>query len=180
MSRKTKLGFKVRSSLSPVVVKVEEEVENIKVDRARSVAESSTGMERSVSEPLLDTLISHSRVLTDTERYELPTTPQTRFSDTELDTRYFEIKGSRKRKQMTFLNKWLKDYTWLHYCRREIHKGGWCLPCCLFLTDLQKELLGAFVKSPFVNYNKANEVCKKHANKEYHVIADERAYTFKS
>ena len=52
-----------------------------------------------MSESLLDTLISHSRVLTDTERYELLTTPQTSFCDAELDTRYFEIKGSRKRKQ---------------------------------------------------------------------------------
>ena len=127
-------------------------------------------MERSVSESLLDTLISHTRVHTDTERYELFTTPQTSFSDTELDTRYFEIKGSRKRKLITFQNKWLMDYTWLRYYPREIHKGGWCLPCCLFLTDLQKEHLGAFVKSPFVNYNKANEVCKKQASKEYHVI----------
>ena len=120
-------------------------VEDREVDRGRSVAESSTGVERSVSESLLDldTQISHSRVLTDTERYELLTTPQISFSDTELDTRYFEIKGSRKRKQITFQNKWLKDYTWLHYYPREINKEGWCLPCCLpcclFLTDLQKE-----------------------------------------
>lgn len=40
--------------------------------------------------------------------------------------------------------------------------------------------MGALVKSPFINYNKSNEVCKKHAGKEYHVNADDRAYAFKS
>ena len=59
MSRQTKLGFKVRSSSSPVEVKVSEEVENTKVDRGRSVDESRTGVGSSLSEPLLDTLICH-------------------------------------------------------------------------------------------------------------------------
>ena len=146
--------------------------------------ESSHGkvapMECPVSESPFDALISHSRVLSNSEKYQLVTTQQSKFSDGALDTRFFKIKGSNKRKQITFQMKWLQEYSWLRYCNSEDNKGGWCLPCILFLTEQEKFQLGGFVKNPFVNYNKANELCKKHTSKEYHKRAIDRAYAFKS
>lgn len=50
-------------------------------------------IQESGSKSVLNALICHSRVLTDAEKYELLTTPQTGLRDTELDTRYFEVNG---------------------------------------------------------------------------------------
>ena len=55
------------------------------------------------------------------------------------------------------------------------HKGGWCLPCLLCLSDHEKELLGVFVKTPFRNYNKSKEFLSGHEEKKYHKICIERA-----
>ena len=51
------------------------------------------------------------------------------------------------------------------------HQGGWCLPCILFLTESEKENLGAFVCTPFTNYNKTEELCEKHASRVYRLHA---------
>ncbi len=49
---------------------------------------------------------------------------------------------------------------WLHYGHTEVHKGGWCIPCVLFLTDT------ALGPSPFINYyNKSKEMRKKHSKR---------------
>ena len=53
-------------------------------------------MQGSGSEALLDNLTCHSRVLTDAEKYEMLITLQTGLCHSQLDTRYIEIKGSRK------------------------------------------------------------------------------------
>ena len=50
----------------------------------------------------------------------------------------------------------------------------------LFLTDSEKTTLGPFINSPFINYNKSKELCEKHAKSRLHLLANERAYTFKS
>ena len=56
-------------------------------------------------------------------------------------------------------------------------RGGWCLPCFLFLTDLEKTSLGNFVKTPFINYNKSKELLAGHSKKKYHLTAMDRAST---
>ena len=51
------------------------------------------------------------------------------------------------------------------------NQGGWCLPCVLFLIDSEKTHLGAFVCTPFKNYNKSKELMEKHAKHGYHLRA---------
>lgn len=58
-------------------------------------------------------------------------------------------------------------------------QGGRCLPCILFLPINEKENLSAFVCTPFTNYNKSKELCERHAKKEYHLHAMDRAHDFK-
>ena len=98
-------------------------------------------------------------------------------TDDDLDTRYFSATGGRRRKQITF-QKRLQDYKWLRYGVDKDYQGGWCLPCILFLSGSEKESLGAFVCTPFTNYNKSKQLCERHA-KEYHLRAMDRAYDFK-
>ena len=57
-------------------------------------------------------------------------------------------------------------------------QGGWCLSCILFLTDSEKELLGSFLKKPWLNYNKSKEHLENHSSKKYHQRAGDRAYNF--
>ena len=78
-----------------------------------------------------------------------------------------------------FQKRWLQEYPWLHYGLSEVHKGGWCIPCVLFLTDIEKSALGPFINAPFINYNKSKELCEKHSKKGYHLHAIDRAYNFK-
>ena len=56
-------------------------------------------------------------------------------------------------------------------------KGGWCLSlsCVLFLTDVEKERLGAFVRAPFRNYNKSKELLDDHEKRTFHETSMERA-----
>ena len=67
----------------------------------------------------------------------------------------------------------------LRYGVDKDHQGGWCLPCISFLSGSEKANLGAFVCTPFTNYNKSKELCEKHTKKEYHIRAIDRAYAFK-
>ena len=189
MSRQTKLAFKVLEESESTTISTADEPNDGMVIQSGSGHHENAGENAGDSESsciiagcesILDNLVCHARALTDAEKYELLTTPQTDLRDAELDTRYFDMKGSRKRKQITFQRKWLKDYNWLRYCSRESHRGGWCLICCLFLSGTEKDHLGAFVNVPFVNYNKSNEVCKKHGSRDYHLSAADRALAFKS
>ena len=106
------------------------------------------------------------------------TTLQADILNCQFDTRYFFVGASRKRKQITFQRRWLNDYTWLRYVQEESYRGGWCLPCFVFLTDLEKTSLGAFVKTAFVNYYKSKELLAGHSIKQYHLTAMERASKF--
>ena len=58
------------------------------------------------------------------------------------------------------------------------NQGGWCLPCILFLTDNEKTHLGAFVCTPFKNYNKSKELMERHAKHDYHLRAVDQAFEF--
>ena len=49
------------------------------------------------------------------------------------------------------------------------------MSCPLFLTSGEKEALGAFVKTPFRNYNKSKEKLDSHETKEYHKTSLDRA-----
>ena len=127
---------------------------------------------------LLQEAIRQSGALIDDEKYQLLTTEQDGLADDDLDTRYFCVTGGRKRKQIRFQRRWLQDYKWLRYGVDKDHQGRWCLPCILFLSGSEKANLGAFVCTPFTNYNKSKELCEKHTKKEYHIRAIDRAYAF--
>lgn len=60
------------------------------------------------------------------------------------------------------------------------HRGGWCLSCIFFLNQSERASLGVFVKTPFVKYNKSKEICRKHAQTDYHSRAVTRAYHFRT
>ena len=79
-----------------------------------------------------------------------------------------------------FQRPWLQDYELVHFGVEKNHQGGWCVPCILFLTRSEKANLGAFVCTPFTNYNKSKKLCEKHAKKEYHLRAIDHAYAFKA
>ena len=79
-------------------------------------------------------------------------------SDTQrLDKRRFGPKNT-----INFQVKWLDQRRWLAYSAHVEFRGGWCLPCLLFLNDREKESLGVFVKTPFRNYNKSKEKLDAH------------------
>lgn len=71
-----------------------------------------------------------------------------------------------KKRAISFKVDWLNEYKWLAYS--DIEKGGWCLPCVLFLSEEEKKHLGAFVRTPFTNYNKSKEGLTGHEQKKYH------------
>lgn len=112
--------------------------------------------------------------------YQLLTKPQDDLGS-DLDVRCYPIDGGRKRKQVRFQNRWLQQYSWLRYGNSEGRDvGGWCVFYLLFVFESEKATLGPFVNSPFINYNKSKEVCEKHAKSRLHLLANDRAYSFKS
>ena len=74
----------------------------------------------------------------------------------------------KARKQITFQTRWLDQRRWLAHSAYDELKGGWCVACLLFLTDGEKEASGAFVKTPFRNYNKSKEKLDSHETNECH------------
>ena len=54
------------------------------------------------------------------------------------------------------------------------------MPCVLFLSDQEKQPLGAFVKTPFRNYNKVTEILNRHENIEYHKLCLRKANVARS
>lgn len=87
-----------------------------------------------------------------------------------LDTQWLKA-----RKQITFQTRWLDQRRWLAYSAHDELKGGLCVSSLLFLTDGEKEALGAFVKTPFRNYNKSKEKLDSHQTNEYHKRSLDRA-----
>lgn len=87
----------------------------------------------------------------------------------------FDTQRLKARKQITFQTRWLDQRRWLAYSAHDELEGGWCVSCLLFLTDGEKEALGAFVKTPFRNYNKSKEKLDSHETNEYHKRSLDRA-----
>ena len=108
--------------------------------------------------------------LSDTEKIQFRDNCWRPAESSTLDTQRL---GARK--QITFQMKWLNQRRWLAYSAHDEFKGGWCVSCLLFLTDREKESLGAFVKTPFRNYNKSKEKLDSHETTEYHKGSLDRA-----
>ena len=64
-----------------------------------------------------------------------------------------------------FNRKWLREYQWLRYSPHR--NGGYCLPCVLFANS-GSNAMGAFVVTPFVDFNKPGEKIRAHASTRYH------------
>ena len=85
------------------------------------------------------------------------------------------FKTEEGNKVISFQPKWFDQHRWLYYSARDDFKGGWCLSCVLFLTDVEKERLGAFVRAPFRNYNKSKELLDGFEKRAFHKTSIERA-----
>ena len=138
---------------------------------AGAVLVSST-VNASVSPYDVGQLISSgSSTLSDSDKIRLIDNCWKPSTSDALDYQYCQS----KKRYLTFQWKWLDHHKWLAYSAHVNHRGGWCLPCVLFLSDVEKETLGVFVKTPFKNYNKSKESLSKHENNKYHKICIERA-----
>ena len=67
----------------------------------------------------------------------------------QYDKQTFKTKD--RNKVISFQPRWFDQHKWLYYSAHDDFKGGWCLSCVLFLTDVEKERLGAFVRAPFTD-----------------------------
>ena len=115
---------------------------------------------------LIAVAIERVRVLTDEEKYQhITTLPQTKFQKDgpiwTLD--FFLIKRELSRERFPFKGDGYKNIIGcvtmvVDHHLMLIYKGGWCMPCILFLTDSEKVQLKSFVNIPFVNYNKSKEI----------------------
>ena len=75
-----------------------------------------------------------------------------------------------REKSRSFRHEYLRKYKWLVYSPKQ--NGGYCLPCVLFAsTSDTRKGKGAFVETAFVNFKKAYEMCKTHAERKYHIDA---------
>ena len=79
-----------------------------------------------------------------------------------------------RNKVISFQPKWFDQHKWLYYSAHDDFKGGWCLGCVLFLTDVEKERLGALVRAPFRNYNKSKELLDDHEKRAFHKTSIKR------
>ena len=134
-----------------------------------TVASSTTAV--SVSPYDVGQIVRGSSTLSDSDKIRFIDNCLKPSTSDSLDSQYCKS----KKRCLTFLRKWLDQHKWLAYSENMNHKGGWCLPCLLFLSDHEKELLGVFVKTPFRNYNKSKEFLSGHEEKKYHKICIERA-----
>ena len=91
----------------------------------------------------------------------------------QYDQQTFKTKD--RNKVISFQPRWFDQHKWLYYSAHDDFKGGWCLSCVLFLTDVEKERLGAFVRAPFRNYNKSKELLDDHEKRAFHKTSMERA-----
>jgi len=84
-----------------------------------------------------------------------------------------------KKRKLSFQSKWLDRNTWLQYGGHRGSSGGWCIPCIIFLSEVEKSALGQLVISSFASYYKSKEMFDEHSSKNYHKMAMERAYALK-
>ncbi len=66
---------------------------------------------------------------------------------------------------------WLAIFKWLRFSKHD--NGGYCLSCVLFArADIsQRVAKSALVSKPLVNFRKAIELLREHAQREYHKVA---------
>ena len=93
-----------------------------------------------------------------------PTSSFTRKQQYDLQT----FKTKDRNKVISFQPRWFDQHKWLHCSGHDDFKGGWCVSCVLFLADVEKERLGAFVRVPFRNYNKSKELLDDHVKRAFH------------
>ena len=91
----------------------------------------------------------------------------------QYDQQTFKTKD--RNKVISFQPRWFDQHKWLYYSAHDDFKGGWCLSCVSFLTDIEKERLGAFVRAPFRNYYKSKELLDDHEKRAFHKTSMERA-----
>ena len=91
----------------------------------------------------------------------------------QYDQQTFKTKD--RNKVISFQPRWFDQHKWLYYSAHDDFKGGWCLSCVLFLTDGEKERLGAFVRDSLRNYNKSKELLDDHEKRAFHKTCMERA-----
>lgn len=83
-----------------------------------------------------------------------------------------------KFKGRSFQQRWLENFPWLVYSRQD--NGGYCLPCVLFtISGYHGSNPGILVSRPLTAFNKALEEFRKHASKEYHLVALVKAEEFR-
>ena len=104
--------------------------------------------------------------LKDAEQIKLLDTHWKPSPSDSLDSQYY----SSKQRSLKFQWKWLGQHKWLAYSAHEGYKGGWCLPCLLFLTEAESQHLGVFVKTPFRDYNRSKEQLDSHSETKYHPL----------
>ena len=63
---------------------------------------------------------------------------------------------------------WLAQFQWLRYSK--YGNGGYCLPCVLFARSVGADL-GVLVTKPLINFRKALEILRVHAERMYHKTA---------
>lgn len=69
-----------------------------------------------------------------------------------------------------FQRAWLSHFKWLRYSKHD--NGGYCLPCVLFATNTsQRADPSVLVRKPLINFRKALELLRLHADKGYHKSA---------
>ena len=69
-----------------------------------------------------------------------------------------------------FQSTWFTKYQWLRYSKHD--NGGYCLPCVLFARSVNRRAdPGALVSKPLVNFRKALELLRLHAEKMYNKTA---------
>lgn len=84
-----------------------------------------------------------------------------------------------KSHRRSFQPKWMTDFSWLVYSK--ISEGGYCIACVIFGKSVEgNEKLGVLVSTPLTNWQKALELLKKHAGRQYHLNNVAAMHNFKS
>ena len=92
----------------------------------------------------------------------------------QYDQQTFKTKD--RNKVISFQPIWFDQRKWLYYRAHDDFKGGWCLSCVLFLTDVEKRTTGgALVRAPFRNYDKSKELLDDNEKRAFHKTSIERA-----
>ena len=110
-------------------------------------SQSQTGV---FVESLLEVAVYKSRTLSNEEKFSLLITKST-YDSGDISQCHSDSETAKRRK-LSFQSKWLDRHTWLQrgHCRGS--SGGWCIPCILILSEVEKSALDQFVTSPFTSY----------------------------